>query len=107
MLTLSFAVGKVPVPGAGRKVNEWLDDPGFIFARGFSWKQFRWIDWPGLGVFGFEAGSHEVRVWPHPGAHHKIISETFSRTLQPVILQELGWQTLHAGAAVGRAGVVA
>ena len=107
MLTLAFAGGDAPTPGTGRKVNEWCDDNGEVFARAHTSKDLHWIDWPGLGVFAFSAGSHEVRVWPEPGTQHEAIVDTFSRTLEPVILQTLGWQALHAGAAVGPTGVVA
>src|SRR5262249_47665583 len=90
-----------------RKVNEWVDDAGVVLARGFSSGDLQWIDWVGLGTFGFRAGSHEVRVWPQPGARHAAVVEAFSRTLQPLILQVLGWQVLHAGAVVWHTGVLA
>lgn len=107
MLTLAFAGGDAPAPGTGGKVNEWRDDCGEVCARAYTSKVLHWIDWPGLGVFAFSAGSYEVRVWPEPNSQHEAIVDTFSRTLEPIILQTLGWQVLHAGAAVGPAGVVA
>ncbi len=107
MLTLAFAVGSAPAPETGRKVNEWCDDGGEVVARAYTSRALHWIEWPGLGVFGFSAGSQEVRVWPEPGRRHEAVADTFSRTLEPIILQTLGWQALHASAAVGSAGVVA
>jgi hypothetical protein len=107
MLTLAFAGCGAPTPGTGRKVNEWRDGNGEVFARAYTSKLFRWIDWPGLGVFAFSAGSREVQVWPELGIQHQAVVDTFSRTLEPVILQTLGWQALHAGAAVGPTGVFA
>jgi hypothetical protein len=65
-----------------------------------------WVDWLGVGIFAFSVGSREVRVWPRPNATHQTIVDTFS-ILQPIILQALEWQALHAGAVVGPAGVVA
>jgi hypothetical protein len=106
MLTLTFATGEAPIPTTRRRVNEWLDERG-VFARAFSGKDFYWIDWPGFGVFAFSVNSQAVQIWPEPGTPHEAVVDTFSRMLQPVILQALGWQALHAGAAVGPAGVVA
>ena len=98
MLTLAFAAGEVPAPGPGRKVKEWLDDDGKSTARAFSSAGLHWIDWPGLGVFAFSAGSHEVRTWPEADARREAVVDTFLR-IQPIILQALGWQALHAGFA--------
>jgi hypothetical protein len=107
VLTLVIAGSEAPAPGAARKVNEWSDNKGEVCARAYTSKGLHWIDWPGLGVFAFSPGSHEVRVWLEPSSQHEAIVDTFSRTLEPVILQTLGWQAIHAGAAVGPAGVVA
>jgi hypothetical protein len=107
MLTLVFADDEAPARGAGRKVGEWLDDDGAVCAWGRSSGKLNWIDWPGLGVFTFSPGSQEVRVWPEANAQHATIVDTFSRALQPIILQALGWQALHASAVVGPAGVLA
>jgi len=107
MLTLAFVSDQAVPPATGQKVNEWRDDEGIVFARGYSSEGSQWIDWPGLGVFGFKAGSPEVRVWPQSGARREAIVETFFRTLQPLILQVLGWQALHAAAVVWHTGVLA
>jgi hypothetical protein len=105
MLLLSIREGVAPA--AGRRVNEWADECGNVFARAFSsGSQYR-IDWPGLGAFAFRPDSRDVLVWPEAGARHEEISETFYRLLQPVILQALGKQALHAAAAVGPSGTVA
>ena len=105
MLTLIFAGGEAP--RTGRKVNEWLNDKGEIFARAFSRERLQWIDWLDLGVFAFTAGSNEVRVWPEPDIQHAVVLDIFSRVVQPLILQASGWQLLHAGAALGPSGVFA
>jgi hypothetical protein len=65
-----------------------------------------WIEWPGVGTFAFSTGSTEVRVWPDLAVSHTAIVNTFSRVVQPIILQAVGQQALHAGAVVGPAGVV-
>ena len=107
MLKLVFANCETPAPRRGRKVNEWLDDSGATIGRAYSSDDSHWIDWPGLGVFAFSARSHDVRVWLEPDVLHEAITDAFARMLQPVILQALGRQALHAGAALGPAGVVA
>jgi hypothetical protein len=108
MLTLAFVVGEAPTAVEDRKVNEWLDESGQVIARAFSSStNFHRIEWPGLGVFAFAAGSHEVQVWPDPNVLQETVLDAFYRMLQPVILQALGWQALHAGAAVGPTGVLA
>jgi hypothetical protein len=106
MLTLVFAGGEEPPGGAGQEVNQWLDENGQAYARAFSSGSMYWIRWRDLGVFAFSAASLVVRVWPERGSRHEAIIYVFSM-LRPVILQALGWQALHAGAAVGPAGALA
>jgi hypothetical protein len=105
MLSLSILEGVAP--GTGRQVNEWTDECGKVLARAFSSDDHYRIDWPGLGAFAFRPGSREVLVWPEPDARHEEISDTFDRLLQPVILQALGKQALHAAASVGPSGTIA
>jgi hypothetical protein len=105
MLTLVFARGETPT--TGRTVNEWHDERGGLLARAFSGEQLQWIDWRGIGVFAFSPGSNSVQVWPAAEAQYEAIVETFSRFVQPRILQALGWQLMHAGASVGPKGVLA
>ena len=105
MLSLIISAGAAPK--AGRQVSEWRDECGNVFARAFSADDHYRIDWPGLGTFAFRPGSHDVLVWPDPNASYEEISDTFDRWLQPVILQALGKQALHAAAAVGPTGAIA
>src|SRR5215471_15967646 len=104
---LSLIVSAGVAPKAGRQVSEWRDDCGKVFARAFSSEDHYRIDWPGLGAFAFRPGRRDVLVWPEPGARHEEISDTFDRLLQPVILQVLGKQVLHAAAAAGPALTIA
>jgi hypothetical protein len=106
MLALAVAGGEAPTEHS-RKVNEWLDDSGKVIARAFSRKHVHWIDWPGLGVFAFSTGAREVLVWPKPNARRQAIVGTFCRVLQPIILQAMECQALHASAAIGPAGLFA
>ena len=104
---LSLIISEGVAPEAGSQVNEWRDDCGRVFARAFSSEEHYRIDWPGLGAFVFRPGSRDVRVWPEADARHEEISDTFDRLLQPVILQALGKQALHAAASVGPTGTIA
>ena len=105
MLSLSILEGVAPA--SGRQVNEWTDQCGKVIARAFSSDDHYRIDWPGVGAFAFRPGSRDVLVWPEPDARHEEISDTFDRLLQPVILQALGKQALHAAAAVGPCRTIA
>lgn len=108
MLTLVFASGIAPPdPRSGREVKVWRGERSDVLARGFLGGGLRWIDWPPFGVFGFTPGSSTVRVWPQMGARPDAVAGHFDRVMQPVILQALGWQTLHAGAVQGPGGVLA
>jgi len=107
MLTLAFARGKAPIHCIDRKGNEWLDDRGDVVARTLTYADLSWIVCPGLGLFSFSAKSNEVRVWAEPHAQHQTVIDTFRRMIEPVVLQALGWQVLHAGATVGPSGVIA
>jgi hypothetical protein len=106
MLTLAAVGNDVLLPTTGRKVLEWFDDDGEVSLRAFAGADLCWIDCPGFGVFAFSGGSREVRVWPEAGIQYEAIVDTFEM-LWPVILQALGWQALHASAAVGPTGVLA
>src|SRR5262245_31692023 len=106
MLTLVFAGRKTPLTGTGREVDKWADDNGKTYARAFSSGALHWIEWLGLGVFAFAPRSRELRVWPKSDTSHEAIVDIFS-VLQPLILQALGWQALHAGAALVREGAFA
>jgi hypothetical protein len=107
MLTFALSAKPVPLPSTGRKVNEWCDGCGQVMARAFRSGGLCWIDCQGVGVFGFSVSSREVRVWPSPDSEYQAIISTFSRLVEPLIMQEMGWQTLHAGAAFGSAGALA
>src|SRR3984893_13297729 len=107
MQLLSLTISAGVAPAAGRQTEEWRDECGKVFARAFSADDHYRIDWPGLGTFAFRPGSRDVLVWPEPNASYEEISITFDRSLQPVILQALGKQALHASAVVGPSGTIA
>jgi hypothetical protein len=102
MLTLAFGEGeRRPEASGGREVTTWRDEDGRICARGFVGARRRWMECPGLGVFAFDASSTVVHAWPAAGVTRDELSDRFTRTLQPAILQAMGWQALHASAVAG------
>ena len=105
MLHLVFET-QPPPRHPDREVCVWRDEQGHVFARAFAQGARRWIDWPGLGIFAFAAGSHRVQVWP-AAIDRDIVAGAFARRLQPIILQALGRQAIHASAVLGRGGVLA
>lgn len=107
MLALDVQGGNTPPNFFGRQVNAWSDETGRICTRLFVDGRQRWVDWPGLGVFGFETGAASVQFWPSQGSKSEVVADTFARVLQPAILQALGWQTLHASAVVAPTGAFA
>lgn len=108
MLTFSIVTGaRPPCFARGREVNVWHDEAGRAFARGYSGDRRHWIDWPDIGLFGFEAGSLEVSVWLTRTDRASAAADAGRRVLQPMILQALGFQALHASAIVLPEGVMA
>ena len=107
MLTLVFEHGWDAPAGAGREACVWRDERGVIFARGLTVDDRRWIEWKDLGTFAFSLGSTMVHAWPAPGIDRAAIADAFARVLQPIILQALGWQALHASAVMGTEGAIA
>ena len=106
MLTLTFATGaEAPVTG-GRLVQTWSSETGEVYARAYVAGDRRWIDWPGVATFVFSAAP-AVAAWPAPGASRAIVEDTFLRMLQPVVLQAIGLQALHASAITIDGRVVA
>lgn len=104
MLTLSISSGRPPTAGNAREVDVWRDGDGLELARAFTAGSRRWIDWPGVGVFELDA-STRVNAWPARGVPAAVVTDTFARAVQPVLLQSLGYQALHAS-AVAKAGDV-
>src|SRR5262245_39947575 len=95
-----------PVKAAKSLVNTWADETGQVFARAYVSGGRRWIDWRGLGRFTFEPGSTLVHVRACDNASPHALQATFDRVVQPVILQALGWQALHASGVIGPSGAL-
>jgi len=107
MLRLIFAAGALPPEAAkSREVNVWRDEDGHAIARASVGATRRWIDWPPYGCFAFGPDG-VVTVWPFDGADPARVAAHFERVLQPLMLQALGRQSLHASAIRNSAGALA
>ena len=107
MLTLAFDHEPAALPEGGRQVSVWRDDAGSTFARAVAHGGRFWIDWRDLGVFAFSPASTTVQARAAHGVAAAVVADAFARVLQPIILQALGRQALHASAILGTTGVVA
>jgi hypothetical protein len=107
VLTLTFGTGARAPVAEGRLVQAWSAETGEVYARAFAAADRRWIEWPGVATFTFATPLARVTAWPAPGATPEAIADTFFRVLQPVVLQAIGWQALHASAVAIDGRVVA
>jgi len=87
-------------------VHEWRDVAGTVCAHGYVGDNAGWIRWPGFVTFRF-AEDRLVEAWPERLVDPNRIRDLFYRTVEPLILQALGWETLHASAVMMSAGLVA
>jgi len=87
-------------------INEWRDVAGAVCALGYIGVKAAWIRWPGFVAFRF-ADDLLVEAWPERPVDPERVQDLFSRTVEPLILQALGWETLHASAVETSAGLVA
>src|SRR5262245_37496958 len=106
LLRLVRARDQMSLPCTNRQVNEWRTEHGEVYARAFSENGLHWIEWVRVGTFLFSDDTREVQVWPVPTVDYETVRKAFY-LFQPIILQGLGWQTLHASAALCPAGVIA
>ena len=107
MLSLTFATGAPAPVTEGGLVQTWCTETGEVYAAAYAADDRRWVHWPGLATFAFAAGTRHVSAWLAPGASPDVVEDTFFRVLQPVVLQAIGWQALHASAVSVGAHVVA
>jgi hypothetical protein len=96
-----------PPPVFGRAINAWRDDNGVSFAEASAHDGGYRLEWRGVGVLTFAAGSAQVRLWPAAGLRPQASTSAVLHIVQPVILQALGYQTLHASSVRVPGGVAA
>jgi hypothetical protein len=95
-----------PRPRDARAVNVWHDDHGVVFAEAFRDAGTYRLDWRGIGTLAFDAGPR-VDFWPASGVAVAEAIDRFVRIAQPVVLQALGYEALHASAVRLPAGIAA
>jgi hypothetical protein len=89
-----------------KSVRTWQDVSGTICARAYTGRGANWMRWPGVVVFRFDHGG-TVDAFPERTVDPSWIVDLFRRTVEPLVLQTRGWETLHASAILASAGVVA
>lgn len=88
------------------KVHTWRDLSGEVSAYGYVGKSGRWIRWPGAVAFRFnDEGS--VEAFPESRIDHAHVVDLCRRVVEPLVLQALGRETLHASGVVMADGLVA
>ena len=90
-----------------REVAIWRDGQGSEYARAYSSDAASWIAWKNLATFAFAEGTADVRAWPEPDVPDDRVADVFERVVQPIVLQALGGQALHASAVAGDGGILA
>lgn len=85
----------------------WRDGQGLEYARAYLSDSASWIAWKNLATFAFAEGNAEVRAWPEPDVPADRVADVFQRVVQPIVLQALGCEALHASAVAGQDGVLA
>jgi hypothetical protein len=95
-----------PRPGDADAINVWRDDRGAVFAEAFRDAGRYRLDWRGIGTLAFDTGPR-VDFWPAAGVAAAEAIDRFLRIAQPVVLQALGYETLHASAVRLPAGTAA
>jgi len=107
MLDVVVGDGPVPSRGSGRTVNVWRDDDRRAFAEAAVHGRGYRLEWQGIGVLTFEPDSLRVHLWPAAGVDEAEAVSAVLHVVQPVILQSLGYQTVHASAIQLTTGIVA
>jgi hypothetical protein len=105
LLTLQLA-SKRPDISRAREGCVWRDLDGSVCGRSLIAGHDRWLDWYDVGLLAFNDRSPVVKVWPVRGMTLESARAEFDRMLRPIVLQALGWQALHAGAALTSEGAL-
>ena len=85
----------------------WRDGQGLEYARAYAGGGESWIAWRNLATFAFSNAAADVRAWPEPDVPDDRVADVFERVVQPIVLQAMGCQALHASAVAGDGGVLA
>src|SRR5262245_30870587 len=100
------AIGDGEFSEAGlTETNTWLDLSGAVCAYGYDGPDVRWIRWPGYAAFRFD--DRAAIAYPERTIDEADLRAFFQRIVEPLVLQAIGWEALHASAVVGATGVAA
>ena len=106
MLSLRLREGAAPVP-EGRAGATWQHDDGDPRGEAIIGSQECWLQWHGVGLFRFRPGVTAVDAWARADVPTAFVRDTFDHEIQPLILQSLGFETMHGASASGPDGGVA
>jgi hypothetical protein len=87
------------------QVHTWQDVSGSVCAYGYVGQRANWMRWPGLVAFRFD-DQGTLDAFPERPLDSSVILDLCCRTVEPLVLQALGWETLHASAILTPAGLV-
>lgn len=88
-------------------VATWQDEHGRVFARAYGGPDLFDLIWTGIGRLTFARKSPLVTLRVERDVDHDTAADRFARFAQPIVLQALGYETLHASAVRTRDGVLA
>ena len=88
------------------QVHAWRDLCGTVCAYGYVGAGTSWIRWPDVVAFRFDP-SGNVDAFPESRGSEARVLDLFGRSARPLVLQALGWETLHGSAVLTPAGIVA
>jgi len=97
---------KRPDLSQSRLGSVWRDLDGAICGQSYLCGDLRALEWTGVGLFAFTSDSAVVQVLPADGVTFEAAAAEFDHMVRPIVLQALGWQALHAGAALTPDGAV-
>jgi hypothetical protein len=88
-----------------RRVRTWQDVTGAVCAVGYVGRGAHWIRWPGTATFRIDAAGH-VDAFPDARVDASRVRDLSRRTVVPLAMQTLGYETLHASAVRFPSGLV-
>jgi hypothetical protein len=104
-LTIHDGAGAEFHEPALKPVRTWQDVAGAVCAVGYVGRGAHWIRWPGTATFRIDAAGH-LDAFPDPRVDLARVRDLCRRTVVPLALQALGYETLHASAVRFRPGLV-
>src|SRR5215467_12878142 len=87
------------------RAQTWHDVTGAVCVQGYVGDRGGWLHWPDLAFRFDEHGTLEA--FPERAIDPAVIRDIARRTVEPLALQALGWETLHASSVLTSAGIFA